>query len=329
MREVARSVQHYLQWESLQITKHKLVQWAERTPNWLCFALCRVSRVVDDHLEQSHTQSVFLFPVFKILGALGANGALEKKLAPGVWRLSRQNRWRPGTVQWATSSVGEARRYCTVRIHGRGRGRIVIDRGRGCSAKISPIKSTKNMAAVTTGAGRAATESRRDPSSSSWSESVPFDFPFMSITFRVVLFSFFNLVVQPCRDGRTKPFGSPLSSAWPQITCGRESGFSLPFQRSSSRAGASWLSTLCQTFPKGFFFDNSSSCPFASSNCHPHDHKTTKFREGPTLPYAASKSWHTWTLAPAPLILSLSLSLSLSLFLSLSFSLSLSLFLSV
>ena len=37
-------------------------------------------------------------------------------------------------------------------------------------------------------------------------------------------------------------------------------------------------------FPKGFFFfDNSRSCPFASSTCHPHDHKTTKFREGPRL----------------------------------------------
>ena len=46
----------------------------------------------------------------------------------------------------------------TVRIHGRGRGRIVIERGRGCSAKIDQ----KKMAAVSTGAGRAATESRRD-----------------------------------------------------------------------------------------------------------------------------------------------------------------------
>ena len=54
----------------------------------------------------------------------------KKKWPPGVWR--------PGTAHSVSDVIRQrsAPPPGTVRIHGRGRGRIVIERGRGCSAKI-------------------------------------------------------------------------------------------------------------------------------------------------------------------------------------------------
>ena len=93
------------------------------------------------------------------------------------------------------------------------------------------------MAAVSTGAGRAATESRHAQQAAADTKACHSIFRscrsvFGSYSFRSST-SWFSRAVMDERN-----FLDPLSSAWRQITRGRESGFSLPFQRSSSRAGA-------------------------------------------------------------------------------------------
>ena len=125
----------------------------------------------------------------------------------------------------------------TVRIHQRGRRRIVIERGRGgrgCSAKIDQ----KNGCCIYR-RWAAAMESRRDQQEAADAKACHSIFRscrsvFGSYSFRSSI-SWFSRAVMNERN-----ILDPLSRLpWRQITRGRESGFSLPFQRSSSRAGAS------------------------------------------------------------------------------------------
>ena len=54
-------------WENLQIEKHKLVRWAERTPSWfVLFDLQIFSGGVYPRV-QPHAQSLFLFPIVLVL----------------------------------------------------------------------------------------------------------------------------------------------------------------------------------------------------------------------------------------------------------------------
>ena len=62
MREVALGgYKHHLRKSADR--KHKSVRWAERTPSWFVFSICRFSQVVFIPRAQPHAQSLFLFPI--------------------------------------------------------------------------------------------------------------------------------------------------------------------------------------------------------------------------------------------------------------------------